>query len=64
MAHEQLSRRERYAIARLKASRRDLTRIERKLNGWPRRVLQRKTPEESYLACLDPAHGASPKHSR
>jgi IS30 family transposase len=45
-------------------SRRELTRIERKLNGRPRRVLQRTTPDESYLASLDRARGSSSKPRR
>ena len=34
------------------ASRRDLTRIEQRLNGRPRRVLGRKTPDEAYELVL------------
>ena len=34
------------------ASRRDLTRIEQRLNGRPRRVLGRKTPDEAYELAL------------
>ena len=33
-------------------SRRELTRIEQLLNGRPRRVLQRRTPDEAYAAAL------------
>lgn len=45
-------------------SRRELTHIERKFNGRPRRVLQRKTPDESYLASLARSRSASPKPRR
>ena len=34
------------------ANRRDLTRIEQRLKGRPRRVLGRKTPDEAYELAL------------